>query len=467
MNFRSIISNIFKVIGWLLVAALVGILVSTRSASGFVGLASGAGGFLLLVLMGRWAGRRWVLKTARYFWAPSTLLLFAGLIVAVRNTPLGVVPIHIFSMGLAALSLAVAMFGVLRYQGRAAMWRTATMVFASLGMLALVGYDATMAYRSETVTVTNDEVQLEGTILVPRGDGPFPAVLFVHGAGPERRSTSRPIADLLARRGYVTVTWDKRGSGASTGGSPRDSFEELATDVVAWAGFLGERGDVDPDKIILWGSSEGAWIAPLAAEQVSPAALVLVSPGVQFGDTLFYENGWTLRGKGFDATEVEQAISLRQAINDYYRTGSDRSRVLDAIEAVSDESWYQAAVGIGLLPTAGMVTEPGSPETVEFMERVDFTLLTALAKFDESVLAAVGLQDRCNPAAENAAVLGDFLADQGNDNLILEYPQAGHGILVWLTGERFCGGGIPPVSYPVGYLDFVVAWLSESLDPVD
>ena len=106
------------------------------------------------------------------------------------------------------------------------------------------------------------------------------------------------------------------------------------------------------------------------------------------------------------------------------------------------------------------MTAPDDPETVAFLQRQDFTLLTSLAAFEGPVLAAFGLQDQCNPASENSDIIEAALRTAGNDHRILRCPEAGHTILVWLTGERSCGEGIPPVSYPPGFVDQVASWVA-------
>jgi hypothetical protein len=35
---------------------------------------------------------------------------------------------------------------------------------------------------------------------------------------------------------------------------------------------------------------------------------------------------------------------------------------------------------------------------------------------------------------------------------------------VWLTGERSCGVGMPPMSYPAGFVDQAATWLRQSLE---
>lgn len=371
MSFRSIISIVIKGIAWLLLALFVGVLFATRWANEYRGIAIGGGTLLALAILGRWVGRRWVLKSARFFWTPAILLLLAGLVVSVRNTPLAILPIHIIALATAGLALSVALVGVLRYQGRAAMLRSVTVIMASLVVLVFIGLDATMSYRTETVVV-GEETQLTATMSVPRGDGPFPVVLFVNNASPGLRSAWRAPADFMARRGFITVIWEPAYEDEG-----ENSDRSLDPDLVQWVSQLGELANVDPDQIALWGV--GADSDSLAAAATggpdTVAAIIMMSPELTSGDPL--------------------------------------------------------------------------------------------QDFDGSVLVAFGRDDACNSEGIEASQIGDFLEDEGNRHRVLIYPEAGSGLLVWLTGETSCGWGIPPVSYPADYLDNVTKWLSESLGPAD
>ena len=82
-------------------------------------------------------------------------------------------------------------------------------------------------YLEEEVTVPSGEHTLAGTLSMPAGDGPFPALILVSGSGPQNRNEEIPavtgyapfaeIADRLTREGFAVLRYDDRGVGASTG----------------------------------------------------------------------------------------------------------------------------------------------------------------------------------------------------------------------------------------------------------
>ena len=101
-------------------------------------------------------------------------------------------------------------------------------------------------YRAEEVTVPSDSgVRLAGTVVMPAGPGPFPAVVFVTGSGPQDRDEAlmghRPflvIADYLARHGIASLRYDDRGFAKSTGSFETATSADFAADAEAALHFL-------------------------------------------------------------------------------------------------------------------------------------------------------------------------------------------------------------------------------------
>ena len=83
---------------------------------------------------------------------------------------------------------------------------------------------ADLPYAVEEVEWAIDDTVVEGTLTLPEGDGPFPAVITGCGQWPTDRNWNSPLlpgtngsaalfADALTRAGYATLRFDKRASG--------------------------------------------------------------------------------------------------------------------------------------------------------------------------------------------------------------------------------------------------------------
>jgi hypothetical protein len=75
------------------------------------------------------------------------------------------------------------------------------------------------------------------------------------------------LAGAIARAGFLTVRFDKRGYGQSGGRSESATITDYADDVRTVMRWLAERDDVDPKRIAVVGYSDGAWVALLAASR--------------------------------------------------------------------------------------------------------------------------------------------------------------------------------------------------------
>jgi hypothetical protein len=146
------------------------------------------------------------------------------------------------------------------------------------------------AYHARDVFVRAPQGhELAGTLTIPTGPGPFPAVVLITGLGPSNRNGGDPpwmplrdLADTFTRAGVAVLRVDDRGVGASTGDhGPSTTFDE-ADDVATEVAWLRSRPGIDARRIALAGYSEGGLIAPMvAAKDPAIAAIVLLAgPGV-------------------------------------------------------------------------------------------------------------------------------------------------------------------------------------------
>lgn len=194
-------------------------------------------------------------------------------------------------------------------------------------------------------------VHLAGTLTVPDGAGPFPAVLLITGSGRQDRDETlfehRPflvLADHFTRRGVAVLRVDDRGAGGSTGAGPNDTSLDFATDVQAGIDWLKSRPEIDARRIGLLGHSEGGIIAPIVARNNPDVAFAVLwaGPGVSGADVLIEQARAVVASSGAPAEQVEA-------------TGRRQRALVDAVLSSSDEAAaYQAAIRIA--------TSDGTPE---------------------------------------------------------------------------------------------------------
>ena len=115
---------------------------------------------------------------------------------------------------------------------------------------------------------------LKGMLTLPDGDGPFPAVVLVHGSGSsnmdEKVGKLTPFKDIalgLADRGIAAVRYDKRSYAHGLKmvldrKTVITAREETIDDALLAASLLRSDSRIDPDRVFLLGHSMGGMLAP-------------------------------------------------------------------------------------------------------------------------------------------------------------------------------------------------------------
>ena len=137
-------------------------------------------------------------------------------------------------------------------------------------------------FRIEAVTFTVNKVELEGILTKPIADGPYPALILLHGS--DRSGKEDPYyashAENLVKSGFAILRYDGPGWGGPSAQNP--GFETLeyrteeALDVV---NYLQLRPDIQANQVGLWGISQGGWLAPRAANRSGMVSFVIMLAG--------------------------------------------------------------------------------------------------------------------------------------------------------------------------------------------
>jgi len=315
----------------------------------------------------------------------------------------------------------------------------------------------TKLYREEEVRFTNGDVMLAGRLLIPSGEGPFPAVVVVHGGGPANRNWEYQIVgDVFARHGITALVYDKRGTGASTGDWREAGFDELASDAAAAFEFLRTRSEIHPKQIGFWAISEGGWVAPIATTKVSdPAFLILVSaPGMAHPelDLLYIQE--TLKEGGFSETVIQQALQFTQLWIEYARTGRGWSHLEARIQSARNMEWFRFTE----LAYFGVVSQDDWFWRW-YQRQAEHDPRPVLAKLQCPVLAIYGARDSNVPVEANKQALLAAL-EAGNVEYTLKiFPQGDHTLLE--TSSSALKDFVRIKSHVPGYFEVLIEWVRD------
>ena len=186
-------------------------------------------------------------------------------------------------------------------------------------------YSKPDSFTERPVTIGNDEWKLPAMLTVPAGAGPFPAVVLVHGSGPNDRDETvggtkvfRDLAEGLASRGIAVLRYEKRTRVYPTkmaGLHGMTVHEETGEDAVRAAALLREQKEVDPKRVYVLGHSLGGYVAPRIAEEDGKlAGLILLAANARPLEDLIVEQAQYLNVPAKDFEGIQAAVKRVKAL---------------------------------------------------------------------------------------------------------------------------------------------------------
>lgn len=307
-------------------------------------------------------------------------------------------------------------------------------------------------YRQEEVGFGHGDVRLAGTLTLPEGPGPFPAIVLISGSGPQDRDETlfgfrpfRRIADHLTRAGIAVLRYDDRGVGGSTGDVSSATSADFADDALAAVELLASRQEIDSRAIGLLGHSEGGIVAPIAANRSARVAfLVLLAPtAVPGSEVVLAQSRAIASANGTSELEIARQEAFQRRLLDAIREGRSleearaelelmirdgvRSLPADRRAAIEDPEAFAA-------DQAGrQLRSLGSPWFRHFL---DYDPAPALRRLDVPVLALFGARDLQVLPEQNRPPLHAALAEAPVRDVTVEtVPEANHLFQAARTGS--------------------------------
>lgn len=293
-----------------------------------------------------------------------------------------------------------------------------------------------------------------GDLRSPEAGEKHPVVLMIHGSGAATRHGAvpfTPMIEIFLRHGYAVLSWDKPGSGSSTGvfedGYTSTQRAQILVDAIE---FLSDNAAIELGEVGLWGLSQAGWVMPKALEKTQRISwMIVVSGGGEDG----IDQG---------AYQVAQRIACEGGSEEDVATVEEYWAIMN--KAVSYSEYQQAGQILlnvqGLYENTGLVLSdeahwaPWPREIDAFFDPVD-----VLEKTTFPVLAFFGELDRYVDPVQGSQAYESALNKAGNQDYEVHYIKgAGH---VMVEVETGCPGEFVGNKYMSEYLDTLEFWLMD------
>jgi len=333
-------------------------------------------------------------------------------------------------------------------------------------------------YAEEAVRFDRGDVRLAGTITVPAGEGPFPAVVLLNGSGQQDRDSEivgfrpfRILADAFARAGVAVLRYDDRGIGGSRGSLADATSADFAADAEAAFERLRAQPRVDPARVGLLGHSEGGMLAPMVASRNDAVAfLVLLAPPAVDGSTVLVEQVRALaQASGLDPERVAAEVDKQRRVMEVVRSGEGWDEVEAIVRAAVGAQIAgvpaQAREGMRAQVDAQVAGQIAQLKTPWFRYFARYDPAPALRALRVPVLAMFGgLDTQVPPEVHRPALEAALVREGASAAEVVTVERANHLFQEARTGSPLEYAGLPK-RFADGVVERIVDWVVETNRP--
>jgi len=275
-------------------------------------------------------------------------------------------------------------------------------------------------YEKTDIHFSSGKIETEGTLYLPKGPGPFPAVVLVAGSGKANRSqwNYASWADYFARRGYAAFIYDRPGDFVRGADGHYYDFNDHADLIASAVTKLKDETKINPAAIGLWGHSRGTWLALAAANKMEDIDFLILG-SMAVSTPAEQEVASVLTGMDQDGLSSRELSAARSYLRLYFyvaETGLGWDLLEDAMARAAGSNWFQ------------YVDQPRRLEDLEWWKtNMNFDPRPILRTLSRPVLALWGDADFIAPWRLYAENLRFDAAKAGNKTLsVVIVPRGDH-----------------------------------------
>jgi len=303
------------------------------------------------------------------------------------------------------------------------------------------------AYTEEDITFGSPEWPLPGTLTIPAGGGPFPAVVLVHGSGPNDRDetvgANKPFKDLalgLASRGVAILRFDKRSKvyGAKLAAIPNFTVkEEAIDDALAAVAKLRTTPRIDPSRIFVLGHSLGGTLVPRIAKGDAGIAGFIVMAGAvrPIEDAMLAQTRYLAMADGAISPAEQTMIDAMTTLGETVRKLTPADAAKPALISGAPASYWLDLRGFD--PAAAAIRVKAPMLILQGERDYQVTMTDDFSKWKAALDSTPTVTLKTYPALNHLFIPGS------GPSLPAEHLAAGHvdeavirDIAAWIAGRR-------------------------------
>lgn len=347
-------------------------------------------------------------------------------------------------------------------------WQSLLLILCLGGSLfgcSYIRYVAVWSPKQEIVFNSGD-LRLSGTLYKPKGEGPFPAVVILHGSGPLTRAGMSGIAykmhaNAYVKKGFVTLIYDKRGSGKSDGNFRYLDYTGFIDDANAALNYLKNLPEVDSTRLGIATNSESGLFAPQIAKERGDIRFIYhrVGPTVSFREIASYQQAIRLKQNGVSPNDVQEIIKLMNETFDFTIKSAELGESYfnenkGVVQAKINE--MVAKFGAAQLPFSSRIGNYNAQTINRAAYAYNYDPQRFIKDCNASMYFVYGAKDQFVPTDKCLKTIDKLKTANSNRFAYKVYPRDGHSLnrfpYIFFHGY-----------YPPGYFNDMTSW---SLDQV-
>jgi len=275
-------------------------------------------------------------------------------------------------------------------------------------------------YTKTDVSFGGAEPHVNGTLYIPEGEGPFPAIILVGGASSNQRAqwSYRSRADYYARMGVAALIYDRREILTPLPDGTFPDFQTQTDDIIAAHALFAARDDIDAGAIGIQAGSQGVWLSAMAEAQTDGFAFLIFTgvPAVTPAASQFQTTIHGMRDDGIAEEEIAKAVAYLRLYFYVAQTGEGWGELAAAMAAAEGETWFD------------YVDQPRTIEDLNWWNRVmTYEPRADLVQITTPILAMSGTADWIAPPEENLPLIEEYGRVAGNEHVrTMMIPGADH-----------------------------------------